>query len=170
MRALSAGMALALDENEDVPDCLHESYGPEPQDLRIISCESPSVSKSLSAALDAVDTAPSVARAISPTDDIDAPAEFDPSPCLRVWTHGQDEYYLPFGTAPVVVGRRIGCTVVCEEEPRLSGEHLTFAEVDGRCYVWDHSTNGTYLNGRRLVREEGKPLRHGSRPNIDSEN
>merc|ERR1711976_1043994 len=47
-----------------------------------------------------------------------------------------------------------GCQMVVEGVPGVSRKHctITFEPERGACYVQDLSTNGTYLNGKRLPR------------------
>ena len=53
------------------------------------------------------------------------------------------------------VGRQASSALLLRDS-RVSGRHCVFTAVAGGMSVCDHSTNGTYLNGKRL--EKGAPL------------
>ena len=53
------------------------------------------------------------------------------------------------------VGRQASSALLLRDS-RVSGRHFVFTAVAGGMSVCDHSTNGTYLNGKRL--EKGAPL------------
>ncbi len=56
---------------------------------------------------------------------------------------------------PMIVGRLVGgdapAIVVPEPAPGVSRRHCTLIRTDQGCRVIDHSTHGTWLNGRRVV-------------------
>jgi pSer/pThr/pTyr-binding forkhead associated (FHA) protein len=58
---------------------------------------------------------------------------------------------LPAVTAPaLLVGRSRRCDVVLDD-PTVSGAHAALMLYAGRCYLTDRgSTNGTFVNGRRV--------------------
>lgn len=70
------------------------------------------------------------------------------------------EAKLTFKVRKLRVGTQAGaCNLVIEGVPGLSRRHctITFEPEKGTCYLQDLSTNGTYLNGKRLPRP---PYKH----------
>lgn len=67
----------------------------------------------------------------------------------------------------MTIGRAAGCTLPVHDDTFLSQVHARFFTADGRVWVEDlSSTNGTYLNGKRITRAE--TLRRGDRVQIGS--
>ncbi len=64
---------------------------------------------------------------------------------------------LPIGRAPIVIGRLPGCEVVLSDT-NVSRRHAQVALEDGEVLVTDlGSTNGTFVNGRRVTRAAMRP-------------
>ena len=62
--------------------------------------------------------------------------------------------------APVSFGRRKSCTY-CTSDVRVSGEHLLFAQrEDGKDTVVDLSSNGTFVNGARMTKNQVRRAEH----------
>ena len=85
----------------------------------------------------------------------------NPAPLLQVW-RPTEESTLPLSVAaPITVGRRPSSTIVLTD-PRVSAEHLTFSiDENGCCSVTDYSTNGSFLNGKPLVKNVRMMLSEG---------
>lgn len=73
-----------------------------------------------------------------------------------------------FGIAPeMTVGRSEGCTMSIPDDTFMSQVHARLFVADGTLYVEDlQSTNGSYLNGNRLV--DTRPIRKGDRLQVGS--
>lgn len=61
----------------------------------------------------------------------------------------------------MVVGRSFG-TGFRIDHPQVSGMHCTLTVVDGKLFVEDHSTNGTFIDGRKLRRDHPVRMHDGS--------
>ena len=67
----------------------------------------------------------------------------------------------------MTIGRAGGCTLSVHDDTFLSQVHARFFTAEGRVWVEDlNSTNGTFLNGKRLTRAES--LRRGDRVQVGS--
>lgn len=74
-------------------------------------------------------------------------------PRLIVRLNGGVERVFPLGGDRVVVGRSSSCGIVLEDTG-VSRRHAEIGREAGRFYVLDlGSTNGTYVNGRRVSRQ-----------------
>ncbi len=86
-----------------------------------------------------------------------------------VSTSGQKQTRYPLASrGKVLVGRRPGCQILIPDvKDRISGEHLEIQRVPGRNLLsWeicDRSTNGTYINEQRLVKDSWTKLKPGDR-------
>ncbi|KAL0479112.1 hypothetical protein AKO1_007976 [Acrasis kona] len=66
------------------------------------------------------------------------------------------------GKEKVHVGRKPEYDRCCRfDDARISTTHCEFEQTDGVVYIKDVSTNGTYINSKRLVRDEKVALNHG---------
>lgn len=67
-------------------------------------------------------------------------------------------------TGGITLGRDPSCCEVVLQEPGISRRHAVFERFNGSVTVTDqNSTNGTFLNGRRLTAYDGRvPLQDGS--------
>ncbi len=78
---------------------------------------------------------------------------------------GTEGAKFPLGTRGVIIGRRRS-NDVCLADKNVSRVHASIDFVEGRYYVTDlGSTNGTYVNGSRIVKkrlEEGDLIRVGT--------
>jgi pSer/pThr/pTyr-binding forkhead associated (FHA) protein len=67
----------------------------------------------------------------------------------------------------MTIGRADGCTLTVHDDTFISQVHARFFTADNKVWVEDlTSTNGTYLNGKRLTRAEA--LRRGDRVQVGS--
>lgn len=84
---------------------------------------------------------------------------------LRMWTPSAGETCEAMSPNDLfTVGRRPSNKIVITD-PRVSADHLRFAlDEDGSCSVVDLSTNGSYLNGKPLVKQARTPLSAGDVP------
>lgn len=58
---------------------------------------------------------------------------------------------LPLGSAPIVIGRSPACTIVLDDS-YASSQHARIYQSDGTWWIEDlRSTNGTFVNGERVV-------------------
>lgn len=75
------------------------------------------------------------------------------------------------GTREFVIGKNpAGADGVIEGNPAVSRIHCRIAYRGGSFYLTDlKSSNGTFLNGHRLLPQEEKPLQHGDRIRIANE-
>lgn len=66
------------------------------------------------------------------------------------------------GTGKEVIGRDRNASIVLHDPSfTVSRMHASIHHDGGRYYISDHSKSGTFLNGRRLVRERRYPLEAG---------
>ena len=90
-------------------------------------------------------------------EDSAAPA---PAPQLQVWRADVQPPFRQTDTVELKEGEsyqvgRMAASELLLSDPRVSGRHVVFTAVASGMSVCDHSTNGTYLNGKRL--EKGVP-------------
>ncbi len=49
----------------------------------------------------------------------------------------------------ITIGRSLDNTIpISAQYPTVSGHHITIAQTNGQLYLQDHSTNGSYVNGK----------------------
>ena len=69
---------------------------------------------------------------------------------------------------PFTVGKGSTCYVVAN--PTVSRIHMTITQHEGRFYVQDeHSSNGTWLDGERLIPGQPKQIRDGGKLRLSNE-
>jgi len=84
-------------------------------------------------------------------------------PTLEVWLpqKAMDELQLEVGQQPFTIGRKPSCSLVLLD-PRVSGEHLSFSCSEGGIVIaCDTSSNGSFLNGKRLEKQQLTQLSNG---------
>ena len=73
---------------------------------------------------------------------------------LEVWSSFLRLSDVLLDSGPISFGRNQQCTFATED-PRCSGRHLTIARsAEGVATLQDHSSNGTFLNGVRVTKNE----------------
>jgi hypothetical protein len=94
---------------------------------------------------------------------VDLPAAPAPSPLARLWSlwrparRGLLAPAARLAAGRIVLGRSSGCQLVLSDDT-VSRRHAELRLVDGRWYLRDlGSSNGTWLNGRRVVEVEVVP-------------
>ena len=97
------------------------------------------------------------AEQLALSEDSAAPA---PAPQLQVWRADVQPPFRQTDTIELKQGEtyqvgRMAASELLLSDPRVSGRHVVFTAVASGMSVCDHSTNGTYLNGKRL--EKGVP-------------
>lgn len=61
----------------------------------------------------------------------------------------------------VVIGRKPPSTIIIND-PRLSGVHCSITYENGRAFIEDKSTNGTFLENSKLSKGAKLELNHGN--------
>lgn len=75
---------------------------------------------------------------------------------------------IPMARFPFTVGKGSTCYVVAN--PTVSRIHMTITQHEGRFYVQDeHSSNGTWLDGERLIPGQPKQIRDGGKLRLSNE-
>jgi len=86
---------------------------------------------------------------------------------LRFTINGVPGASAPSTNDTFEIGREQACHVCLQADPRVSGRHATLSVSSGgsTIYVRDHSSNGTFVHGRRIVSVEilfGTPMKLGT--------
>ena len=81
---------------------------------------------------------------------------------LNLFFQGEFLGELDLAQGEQTAGRDFDCALVLSAYSSVSNHHARFLERDGRAFVRDlQSTNGTWLNGRRLQVKTAEPLSEG---------
>lgn len=67
------------------------------------------------------------------------------------------------GNGPWLIGRESSARLVLDYDPYVSGRHAEIHKtLEGHCLVDAFSSNGTYIDGRRVPRGDKVPIDHGT--------